>query len=151
MSIASLMNIFKAFRDEELDPEQRTELMHETLLLTLARASSVDAQVDAIEISAIQKAIKEAIDVEVSEVDVRAAAKSELFEAVSVETALHRLSSRLSDEDRMLVVTKLGDVIRSDSRVNQFELDYFDRVVKALRVRPSMLVGIAPLKLTDGS
>ena len=149
MSIASLMNIFKAFRDEELDPEQREDLVHEALLLTLARASSVDAQVDAIEIGAIQKAIKEAIGVEVSEDDVRAAAESELFDTLSVETALHRLSGRLSDEDRMLVVTKLGDVIRSDAHVNQFELDYFDRIVRALRVTPSMLVGLAPLTAAD--
>ena len=145
MSIASLLSVLKAFRGEELDPEQTKQLMHETLLLTLARASSVDAQIEAIEVSTIQRAIKEAIDVEVSEVDVRAAAKSELFEAVPLEAALQRLSSRLSDEDRMLVVTKLGDVIRSDARVNQFELDYFDRVVRALRIPPSMLIGIAQL------
>ena len=139
MSIASLLNVFKVFRGEELSPEERKHLVHEALLLTLARASSSDSRIESIEISAVQRAIKEAIDVDVSEADVRVAAKSELFETVSLETALHRLSDRLSNEDRMLVIHKLEDVIRSDSRVSEFELDYFDRVVRALRVPPSML------------
>jgi uncharacterized tellurite resistance protein B-like protein len=139
MSIASLLNVFKVFRGEELSPEERKHLVQEALLLTLARASSSDSRIESIEVSAVQRAIKEAIDIDVSEADVRVAAKSELFETVSLETALRRLSDRLSDEDRMLVVRKLEDVIRSDSRVSEFELDYFDRVVRALRVPPSML------------
>jgi uncharacterized tellurite resistance protein B-like protein len=145
MSIASLLNVFKVFRGEELNPEERKRLVQEALLLTLARASSSDSHIESIEVSAIQRAIQEAIDVEISEADIRVAAKSELFETVSLDTALGRLSSRLSDDDRMLVITKLGDDIRSDSRVSQFELDYFDRVVRALKVPPSMLVGMKPL------
>lgn len=144
MSIASLLNVFKVFRGEELDPEERKRLVQEALLLTLARASNADSNIESIEVGAIQRAIKEAIDVDVSEADVRVAAKSELFETVSLETALRRLSDRLSNEDRMLVIKKLEGVIRSDSRVSEFELDYFDRVVRALRVPPSMLVSIAP-------
>jgi len=150
MSIGSLLSILKAFRGEELDPEQRKQLLHETLLLTLAGASSSDSYIAEIEVSTIQRAIKEAIDVNVSEEDIRVAAESELLKAVPLETALQRLSGLLSDEDRMLVVTKLGDVIRSDSSVNQFELDYFDRVVPALQIPPSMLIGLAPLIATDG-
>ena len=149
MSIAPLLSVLKVLRGETLEPDQRTQLMHEALLLTLARASSSDSYIHPIEVSTIQSAIKGAIDIEVSEAEVRAAAESEMFDAVSLETALLRLGGLLSDEDRMLIVNGLGDVIRSDARVNQFELDYFDRVVQALRVPPSMLIGIAPLTTTD--
>lgn len=149
MSIASLSNVLKVLRGEELDPEQRKQLMHETLLLTLGRASSSDAYIAPIEVSTIQRVLKEAIDVEVSAADVHAAAQSEMFDAVSLETALQRLSGLLSDEDRLLIVAKLGDVIRSDYDINQFELDYFDRVVQALRVPPSMLIGMTPLIAAD--
>ena len=126
MPIASLLSVLSVLRGEELDAAQRKQLMHEALLLTLARASSSDSYVADIEVSTIQTAMKDAIDVDVSEADIREAAESEMFEAVTLETALLRLSGLLSDEDRMVIATKLGDVIRSDARVNQFELDYFE-------------------------
>ena len=72
MAIADLSNVLKIFADSELDEEQEQELFKEALLMTLARASSSDANIDPVEISTIQEIMKQE-GVELSEADVRRA------------------------------------------------------------------------------
>lgn len=142
MTIASLANALRVFRGGELDPAGKRELVKEVLLMTLARASKSDTNVVALEVSAVQKAIEQATGEKLSEAEIRVAASAELFENVPIETALSRIRNKLDAADRVFLVSKLAEVIRSDRRVSEFELDYFDRIAAALVLRPSEIAGL---------
>jgi uncharacterized tellurite resistance protein B-like protein len=142
MALASLGNVFKVFRGDELSAEESNELAREVLLLTLARATRADTRVVPIEVGTVQAAIKRAIGEELSVAEIRVAASSELFEPMSLESALARLGEKLTPANRAYLAQSLADVIKSDARISGFELDYFDSVTKALGIRESELAGL---------
>jgi uncharacterized tellurite resistance protein B-like protein len=142
MPLASLANVLKVFRGDSLSAEESKKLDREVLLMTLARASRSDTNVSPVEVGVIQRAIKQATGEDLSEADVRVAARAELFESASLETTLARISDQMSPKQKAFVAQSLADVIRSDLRVSDFELDYFDSVAKALRIRPSEIAGL---------
>ena len=55
MSIADLSTVLKIFSDTELDEDHQKALFAEALLMTLARASSADANIHAVEVESIQQ------------------------------------------------------------------------------------------------
>jgi len=69
MSIASLGVVLKAFGGNELDPAEKNQLVKEALLMTLAHASSSDTNVMSVEVSTVQRAIRDATGEELSEAD----------------------------------------------------------------------------------
>jgi uncharacterized tellurite resistance protein B-like protein len=142
MSIASLRTVLKVFGGEELGQADRNSLVKEVLLMTLACASSSDTNVASIEVSTVRKVIKDATGESLSDAEIRIAASSDLFEDEPVENTIEKLSDQLSLRDRLFVVRKLEEVIRSDQRVSEFELDYYDRIANALGMRPSELAGL---------
>lgn len=142
MTIASLGSILKIFGGSAPSPEERQQVVKEALLMTLARASSSDTNIDPVEISSVQRIIKEATGEDVSEADVRVAASSEIFETTPLDSALAKLSHALDSSSRALIANSLADVIKSDTRVSEQEADFFDRVAHALKIRPSELVGL---------
>jgi uncharacterized tellurite resistance protein B-like protein len=142
MYIASLRNVLKAFGGEELDPAERNGLVKEVLLLALACGSSSDTNVASIEVSTVRKVIKDATGEDLSEADVRIAASLDLFETESVESMLDTLCDELAIPDRVFVMRKLEEVLRSDTRISEFEIDYYNRIAEALDLRPSELAGL---------
>jgi uncharacterized tellurite resistance protein B-like protein len=122
----------------------KKQLVKETLLMTLARASSADTNVQAVEVATVQRVMREATGEEVSSADVRVAAQSELFETISLERALGKLHKDFSSEEKMLIVRSLADVIKSDLRISTLETDFFDQVAQALEITPSELAGLVP-------
>lgn len=144
MTIASLGNVLKIFGGGEPTPEEHQQFVKEALLMTLARASSSDSNINPVEVSSVRDIIKAETGEDVSEADVRIAAGAEIFERTSLDSALARLSHKLNGADRALIARSLASVIRSDSRISEREADFFDRVARALKISPAELVGLIP-------
>ena len=142
MSRLDFKNILKMFGGGELSPEELQNLFHEALLLTLARASSSDANVEPVEVETVQKIIAQETGSDVSVADIRVAASSELFEKTPLEKYLTKTASKLDMSDRLKIVKALAKVIKSDVRINSSETDYFDMVAKALKIDPTETEGL---------
>ena len=144
MSIADLSNVLSIFRGSEPDPEKQKELFKEILLMTLARASSSDSNIQKIEVESIRGILKRETGEEFSVADVRKAARSDLYEDVPLRKYLARASRKLAPEDRIKIIRTLAEVIRSDTEVSVLEVDFFNSIAEALKATPAELMGISP-------
>lgn len=145
MSISNLSRIMEMFNlgDKELSADEKKELVEEVLLMTLARATSADCNIDSVEVESVQAIIKEATGSDVSEQDIRIAAISDLFKEASLKRYLQKVGGRIDVADRQLVVSSLGKLIKVDGKVSPFEVDFFNEVVEALGLTPAELAGLA--------
>ena len=142
MSIADLSTVLKIFSDTKLDSEHQKELFAEALLMTLARASSSDANIHAVEIESIQQIMERETGETVSSQDVRKAARTELYESTSLKKYLSSVRRQLSPANRIRVVHLLADVIKSDTEISVLEVDFFDMVAESLHTTPAQLAGL---------
>ncbi len=145
MSISNLSHILEMFRfgDKELSADDKRELVEEVLLMTLARATSADCNIDSVEVASVQAIIKEATGSEVSEQDIRIAAISDLFKEASLKRYLSKVRSKIDVSERQLVVSSLGKLIKVDGKVSPFEVEFFNEVVEALGLTPAEMAGLA--------
>ena len=143
MSIADLSNVLSIFGGSEPDPEKQKELFKEVLLMTLARASSSDSSIHAIEVESIQGILKRETGDEFSVADVRKAARSDLYEKVPLRKYLASASRKLSSADRVKIIQTLAEVIRSDTEVSVLEIDFFNTIADALKATPAELMGLS--------
>ncbi len=142
MAIADLSSVLKIFGEATPKEEEQKALYGEALLMTLARASSSDANIDSAEISTIQEIVQRETGEEISPQDVRRAARTELYESTPLRKYLRSVQGRLSADDRRKIVQALAEVINSDCRVSVLEIDFFNRVADALRITPAELAGL---------
>ncbi len=145
MSISNLSRIMEMFNlgDKELSADEKKELVEEVLLMTLARATSADCNIDSVEVESVQAIIKEATGSDISEQDIRIAAISDLFKEASLKRYLQKVGGRIDVADRQLVVSSLGKLIKVDGKVSPFEVNFFNEVVEALGLTPAELAGLA--------
>lgn len=143
MSIADLSNVLSIFGGSEPDPEKQKELFKEVLLMTLARASSSDSNIQQIEVQSIQGILKQETGEEFSVADVRKAARSDLYETVPLRKYLSSASRKLKSADRVTIIQTLAEVIRSDTEVSVLEIDFFNSVAEALKATPAELIGLS--------
>ena len=141
MAIADLSNVLRIFGESSPSEEKQKELYREVLLMTLARASSSDANIHPVEIETIQQIMQRETGQELTEADIRKAARPELYESVNLRKYLRSVRRQLKAGDRIKIVQALGHVIKSDTRISVLEIDFFNRVADALRVTPAELVG----------
>ena len=134
-SIKELINEMSVGKDDEV-------LFKEVLLLVLARATRVDSNVDSIEVTHVQKALKELTGAEFSDGDILTAASSEIYETQSLERTLANAAHKLGQEKRAKILSCLSDLIRSDSSIRYQELEFFDDVARALKASPSEIAGL---------
>jgi uncharacterized tellurite resistance protein B-like protein len=144
MNIANLGNIMKVFGGGEPDPQERQRLVKEAVLMTLARASNADADIQPVEVATVRRIVKRITGEDVSEADVRVAAHSELFETTPLDRCLARIRDRLDPRERVTIAQGLAEVIRSDVRVTDREVQFFERVAKALKITAAQLAGLVP-------
>ena len=142
MGIANLSHVLKIFSGSDLDADEESVLFGEVLLMTLARASSSDANTHPVEVETVRKIVLEATGEDVSGADVRVAAASELYETASLEKYLLSCGRRLSPSSRVTTVEALAEVIKSDTQVTSREVQFFDMVARALGVTPAELAGL---------
>ncbi len=134
MAIADLGRFLRIFGDSSPSEEKQQELYREVLLMTLARASSSDANIHPAEIETIQQIMQRETGQELTEADIRKAARSELYQSAYLRKYLRSVQGQLKAEDRSKIVQAVADVIKSDTQINVLEIDFFYQVANALRI-----------------
>ncbi len=110
--------------------------------MTLSRATSVDSNINPVEVGLVKDIVTELTGQEVTNSDVRVAASSQIYEEGSLSRYLDAVSSRLPIERRVALVNALATVIKSDKRVTEREVFFFNMVVGDLHLRASDLVDL---------
>jgi uncharacterized tellurite resistance protein B-like protein len=144
MGIADLGSVMKIFGGDEPTEEEQAALYKEVLLMVLARASSSDANIAAVEVTSIRKMLKKATGEEVSERQIRKAANSALYEKAPFRKYLGGVRKKLDSGDRAQIAGYLAELMKSDTRVSVLEIEFFNKVAVALEISPSELVGLVP-------
>ena len=143
MSIADLSNVLKLFGNSEIDPDQEEELFKEALLMTLARAASSDSNIQRLEVRSIQNIIQRETGNEITEQDVRKAARTELYDSAPLDKYLSSVRKRLASGHKAAIVSLLAEVIKSDTAISVLEVDFFNMVAGALQTTPAEMVGLS--------
>jgi uncharacterized tellurite resistance protein B-like protein len=142
MAISDLSSVLQIFGESTPDEAKQQQLFAEVLLMTLARASNSDANIDPVEISTIQGIMKRETGEELTSADIRKASRPELYESQNLRKYLRSVQRKLSAGDCIRIVQALAEVIRSDSNISVLEIDFFNRVSDALQVTPAGLAGL---------
>ncbi len=142
MALADLKNVLKIFGGSEVSEEEHKELFKEVLLMTLARAADADINIQSVEVDRIREIVKEKTDREVSQADVRVAAREELYAEASLKKYLSSVRGKMTDQERAATVRALVDIFRSDDSISVLEVDFFNSVVEALHVSPAEVAGL---------
>ena len=137
MAIADLRRVLKIFSKSSPSEEKQKELYREVLLMTLAQASSSDANIHPAEIETIQQIMRRETSQELTEADIRKAARPERYQSVKLRKYLRSVHRQLKAEDRSKIVQAVAEVIKSDTQINVLEIDFFNRVADALRITPA--------------
>ena len=120
----------------------KEELFKEVMLMTLARASSSDANIDPVEVTTVQEIMKRLTGEDVTGADIRLASRPALFEAAPFGKYLSTIRKRIDPSQRATVVGALAEVIKSDTKVSVLEVDFFNMVAEALQATPSEIAGL---------
>ncbi|RKU24225.1 hypothetical protein C6500_00235 [Candidatus Poribacteria bacterium] len=141
--IQSTLNVIaKIFAEQFLTPEETEELFNETVLMTLARATNADTNIHPVEVALVKTKVKEVTNQDVTDVDVRVAANSDLFERTSLENCLIRINTILTTEQKVSIVKALSEVVQVDQKITQREVSFFNRVSDSLNLTPADLMGL---------
>jgi uncharacterized tellurite resistance protein B-like protein len=142
MAIADLRNVLKIFGGSEVSEKEQNELFKEVLLMTLARAANADINIQTVEVERIAEILKERTGHEFSLVDIRVAARAELYAESTLRKYLASVRRKLSEAERGEVMRALADVFRIDQTVSVLEVDFYNRVAASLQVTPSSLADL---------
>lgn len=142
MGLVEFSSIRKFFGGSVTSDAERQSLFKEALVLTLARATSSDVNIQPVEVEAVRKIVQAATGEEVSAADVRVAAASELYEKASLDDYLHAIGRKLGSRERATLVRSLAEVVKSDRRISPKEVDFFNWVVAAVRATPAEIAGL---------
>jgi uncharacterized tellurite resistance protein B-like protein len=143
MAIAELKSVLNIFSGTAPSEEEQAALFGEALLMVLARASSSDTNIDPAEIEMVREIMRERTGQELTEVDIRRAARTELYESTSVQKYLRSVQHQLKTEDKVTIAQSLADLIKIDTHISVLEIDFFNGVAEALQLTPAQLVGLA--------
>jgi uncharacterized tellurite resistance protein B-like protein len=142
MAIADLKNVLKIFSGSDVSADQESELFKEVLLMTLARAADADINIQTVEVDRIREILKTHTGEDFTTADIRVAARAELYAEATLVKYLGSVHKKLSDAHCAETIQALADVFRSDQSVSVLEVDFFDNVAGALRVKPSQVAGL---------
>ncbi len=140
--VATLSSVLEIFGESSPSEEKQKELYREVLLMTLARASRSDANIHSVEIETIQQIMQRETGQELTEADIRKASRPDLYESVNLCKYLRSVQGQLNTENKTTILQALADVIKSDTEINVLEIDFFNRVVDALRITPAAQLGL---------
>ena len=143
MAIADLSNVLNIFRGTEPSAEDKEALYKEVLLMTLARATSSDANIDPCEVSTVQKILEAHTGEQFSEADIRLASRPTLYEEAPFGRYLNSVRKKLGSAARAEVVQALAEVIKSDTTVRELEIDFFNMVANELKATPAEIIGLS--------
>lgn len=142
MAIADLKKVLSIFGGSDVSVADQSDLYKEVLLMTLSRAADADINIQAAEIDRIRDILREHTGEEFTEADIRLAARAELYAEATLRKYLGSVRDKMAAKDRVDTVHALADVFRSDKEVSVLEIDFFNRVCKALKVTPAEVAGL---------
>jgi len=142
MSIADLSSVLKIFGGSSAEGQDQEELYKEVLLMTLARASRSDSNMQPVEVLSIQGIMQRETGQEITEADIRKASRPDLYESANLRKYLRSVQGQLNSKNKTTILQALADVIKSDTQISGLEIDYFNRVAEALSATPAELAGL---------
>jgi uncharacterized tellurite resistance protein B-like protein len=142
MAIADLKNVLRIFGGSDVGADHENDLFKEVLLMTLARAADADINIQKVEVDRIRDILKAHTGEDFSAADIRVAARAELYAEATLVKYLGSVHKKLTDAHRAETIQALADVFRSDKTVSVLEVDFFDNVATALRIKPSQVAGL---------
>jgi uncharacterized tellurite resistance protein B-like protein len=142
MAIADLKNVLNIFGGSDVNEDDKGDLFKEVLLMTLARAANADINIQTVEVDRIAEILKEHTGQDFSSVDIRVAAREELYAEATLRKYLASVRRKLTTVERSDVMLALADVFRSDSSVSVLEVEFYNRVAEALQVSAADLAGL---------
>ena len=142
MAIADLSNVLNIFRGGEKSAADKEALFKEVMLMTLARATSSDANIDPCEIATVQTILKETTGDDFSEADIRLASRPTLYDEAPFSKYLSSVRKDLDSSDVSRIVQALASVIKSDTNVRELEIDFFNMVANELKATPAETIGL---------
>ena len=110
--------------------------------MTLARAASSDANIHGVEVESIKEIVQRETGEELTDQDVRKAARTELYDSAPLDKYLSSVRKQLVPADRIAIVDLLAEVIKSDTTVSVLEVDFFNMVAEALKSTPAEMKGL---------
>ena len=142
MSLSSLKGVLNIFGGADLSPEEQDQLYKEVALMTLARATSADSNINPVEVDKVISVLKERTGEDFPASEVRVVAQSAIFERAPLDRYLKSSAKKLSWQDRLSIAEALAEVIKADDKVASRELNFFDQIAEALELTPSQLIGL---------
>ena len=142
MSLSTLSHILSLFSGQEPSPEERQELVNETVMLVLSRATDSDTNIHPVEVDSVREIVKKTTGEDVSAVDVRMTAHSKIYESAPLDRYLQRVGPQIDVHDRVMIAKALAEVILVDGRVTGREVRFFNMVAAALGLTPAELAGL---------
>lgn len=118
---------------------EEDNLLHDTLLRTLARMSYADSNINCGEVQTIRKIYLEVTGKDVSEADIRVASRADLYEREPFEKYLGGVQKKISRDDKMVIMCAMAEVIRVDGNISPGEISFFNQVGVALKLAPADL------------
>ncbi len=142
MAFGNLRSVLRVFGGSSASEKTQDEIYREVLMMTLAEACRADANIHPLEIQAIQRIMRRETGQDLSEADIRVASRSDTYSSANLLKYLRRARVQLNAENKATILQALIDVIKSDTKVNVLEIDFFNRVIKALRMSPAEQQGL---------
>ncbi len=142
MAFGDFNSVLKIFGGSSANEEIQDKLYKEVLMVTLAQASNADANIHPLEIETIQQIMRRETGLDITGADIRKASLSNMYEAANFRKYLRRVRGKLNAENKATILQALVDVIKSDTTINVLEIDFFNRVVDALRMTPAEQLGL---------
>ncbi len=142
MAFADLSNVLQMFGGSPVSEEAQDKLYKQVLMMTLAQASTADANIHPMEIETIQQIMRREAGQDLTEVDVRRALRSDVNKSARFRKYLRRARAQLNAENKALILKASVDVIKSDAIINVLEIDFFNQVAEALQMTPAEQYGL---------
>ena len=142
MVFGNLRSVLRIFDGSSVSEKTQDALYREVLMMTLAEASRADANIHPLEIETIQQIMQRETGQDPSEADIRVASRSDSYRPANFRKYLRRARVQLNAENKATILQALVDVIKSDAKINVLEIDFFNRVVDALRMTPAEQQGL---------
>lgn len=118
------------------------DLVKKVMLETLARMSYADTNTHAVEVEAVRRVYKHETGIDITDADVRVAARSDLREIKPFKTYLGNVQGRLDKTAKCSIMRALADVVKADAVVSASEVEFFNEIGVALKLNPADLTDL---------
>ena len=142
MSLSTLSHILDFFSGKEPTPEERHDLVNETLMLVLSRATESDTNIHPVEVETVREMVQKRTGEDVTAAEVRVAAHSRIYESAPLENHVQRVARQIDVQDRVMIAKALAEVILVDGRVSGREIRFFNNIARAMELTAADLAGL---------